>query len=318
MSGRAPGWLARAIGEGENPLAWSVPLGVVGGVAVRVHVAFLAYAVVRMVRSIPQDGAGPVFEAASLGVITMLVLVHEMGRGLMCRLARGEMGEVVLWPLGGLTVGTHGGRWRSALLTASGGPLVHAALVPVLGGVLWLLSGRSELVLVDPTSFVSSERAALGEGLFVWFLFKLHAMNLVLLVLNAAVPMPPLDAARAAHALIWRWLGELEADRVMAGVGIASGVLLALAGLLVESSALVAAAVFGVLVSAREQRRSRSLARLLDDSGPEAPAAEEGRGADDQAEVDRLLAKISESGLGSLSTAERRTLDRASAARRGR
>jgi hypothetical protein len=318
MAGRSPGWLARALGEGENPLTWSVPTGVILGIAVRVHVAFLAYAAVRMLRSIPQDGAGPVFEAASLGVIVLLVLLHEAGRVMMCRLARGEFAEIVLWPLGGLTVGSHGGRWRSALLIASGGPLIHAALAPVFGGALWLLAGRHDLILVEPTAFASAERAALGEGLLVWLVFKLHAINLVLLVLNAAVPMPPLDAARALHALIWRRRGEFEADRVMAGIGIASGVLLALAGLLVESSAVVAAAVFGVLVSVREQRRSRALVRWLDDLGPGARPADDADGADDPVELDRVLAKITRSGLGSLSAEERRALDRASAARRGR
>ncbi len=78
----------------DNPMTWSLPLVRVIGISVRVHVAFIIYALVELARGLARPhivDAGPrdfTLAALHLGCLFGIVLVHEFGHCLACRWVR--------------------------------------------------------------------------------------------------------------------------------------------------------------------------------------------------------------------------------------
>lgn len=321
-------WLRRVFGEGENPLTWAIPVYSAWGIRVRVHVLFVFIAIVEMIWSVvAPDGVGVVYAALGLTVLAALVLAHEYGHCAAARMVGGEAEEIVLWPLGGLAWCSPPDRWDAHLWTTLGGPAVNLALAPILGGALWAATGDAGMLTFNPFDVpgylgaiqTGSTLATYGVVTLAWA----YVLNWVLLAFNMAVPMLPMDAGRALHALLWRGSGELRATRVAGVVGVVAAVLLLVVGVVGEQTLLMGIALFGGLVS----WQSAHGARFVEETGFDVPAlrdepdpAEEKRrrrASEQQAEIDRILAKISATGLASLTKAERRALDRASASQRG-
>lgn len=322
--------LGRLLGDGENPLRWGVPMGRLWGVRVRVHWLFVLYALSQLIFTLPRQHAGVVFVLPMMGALFVLVLLHELGHCLACRRVGGAADEIVLWPLGGLAVCRAPHDWRSELITVLGGPLVNAALVPVFAGAIFAATGSWQAAvpgLLDPGGSVLDLESAYGS--MPWWLivlWSLHTANAVLLVFNLAVPMLPLDGGRIVQCLLWRSVGYHRALWVSVHVGLAAALGLVAAGLvLADGKVLLAIGVFGGVVCWLERRRYQFLAGV--EPGLDTPlASPHGAGAsadasvpggaeaaegDDQAEVDRILEKISRVGMGGLSGRERRVLKRA-------
>lgn len=330
IPGRRAAWFGRVFGQGENPLRWGLPLGRVLGVRVRIHWLFLLYIVAGVVFTLPRHQAGLVFELPWLGALLVLVLLHDLGHCLACRWVGGEADEVVLWPLGGLAPCRPPHNWRAELWTTLGGPLVNAALLPLLVGALFWGTGSWSVAVPNPFAL---DAARLGlqrpDGSTPWWLIGLwsfHSANILLLLLNSAVPMHPLDGGRILQCLVWRTHGYHRSRWVVAHVGLGAAVVLGAAGLaLSDGKGLLILGVFGALACWHERRRIEFLAGhdpSLDTPTAPSPlhpgnhpdAGEvggvEGSGLG-QADLDRILEKISRVGLGGLTGAERRALKRA-------
>src|SRR5207247_4385868 len=71
----------------------------------------------------------PILEYLSLFVI---VLLHEFGHALACRQVGGQAHRIVLWPLGGVAFVSPPPRPGATLWSIAAGPLVPAAIEPVL------------------------------------------------------------------------------------------------------------------------------------------------------------------------------------------
>lgn len=326
LGGRV-GRLGRVLGDGENPLRWGVPLGWWAGVRVRVHWIFILYALVQLIFTLPRHQAGVGFVLPLLGALFVLVLLHEAGRCAACRWSGGEADEVVLWPLGGLSGGGPAVGWVGAFWAGLGGLAVNLALVPVLGGAMLIATGSWRAALPNPMDFAAAVGVAESAyGSMPWWLtglLALHTANLVLAGFNL-VPMLPLDAGRVLHALVWRRSGPGRAAWVGAHAGLAAAAVLVLAGLsLADGRTLATVGVFGGVVCWMERRRVQFLAGvepgldraprapILHPAGFEVEDAEEPDAPDEQDEVDRILEKISRSGMGALTSREKRVLKRA-------
>src|SRR3954471_22938607 len=94
----------------HDPFAWSVPLGRLFGVTVRVHwlFPFVALGAVLQVafhkpypEYKPPEGAW-VDAAVLIGLLFVSVLLHEFGHCFGARAVDGDAQEILLWPLGGL------------------------------------------------------------------------------------------------------------------------------------------------------------------------------------------------------------------------
>lgn len=319
MSARhARNLLSRVFGGGENPAGWAVPLTSVGGVGIRLHVVFVAFIAVRLVQSIQTDNAGLLFQLLSFGGLLALVLLHEAGHVVAARYWRAEHDRVVLWPLGGLSHGEPTGRTAADLGVALGGVAVNLALVPVLGLLLRRVTGSWDLVFFDPLNAGDASITASADGLLAWALWSLHANNLLLLAANLLLPMPPLDCGRLVECVLSGRLGELAAARWTGTIGLAAAALTAFAGLMIDEAALVGVAIVGGFMSWQVRDRASFLASIDEQWTPppdpaDMPVSEP---PIEEPDIDRLLEKISEQGIGSLTPEERETLDRASIQKR--
>lgn len=318
--------LRRIFGDGEDPLNWALPLYRAWGISVRIHLVFVVYIIATLIWSIRPNGMGPAYMAIAMGVLFVLVLAHEYGHCIVCWRVGGEADRILLWPLGGLAYCLPPDTWKANLWTTLGGPLVNAVLWPVLGVGVYLTAAGP--LLFNPFAPAQAMTAPSYWHTALWWAYY---VNILLLGLNILVPMYPLDGGRVLQALLWRTRGYREALAASATVGLVAGVILAVVALVGDVSLLLGIAAFGLIVCWLERRRvrmleadagfagydfSRGYAGLEMDERPDPrPGRREvrrrEREAAERAEVDRILAKISCSGMDSLSRAERRVLARA-------
>jgi Zn-dependent protease len=329
----------------DNPMTWALPLGRYSGIAVRVHIFFLLFIVVMLLRSI----AGPAGEQAEITradfpivallmvVLFLVVLLHEFGHCIACRFAGGEADEILMWPLGGLAYCRPENRWKSHLVTAVGGPAVNVAICLVAGVMLGLITGQwLGVALPNPLSFDHVLYSyGLGRPLSwpVKALMVVNWLSLVLLLFNL-LPIFPLDGGRIVQALLWRRIGYVGSMRIAVRIGYIGAIGLGLWGAVIGNWLLLGIAVFGGVTCYMTHRQvqfagemmgeaSDGYAASLFDGGdpepepPSRPSLAERRAArkaqveaSEDAHVDRILAKIAETGMDSLTGKERKLLQR--------
>ncbi len=326
----------------DNPMSWSLPVGRLLGIAVRVHLIFLLFIVIELLRAgLTQTtaiGLGFMFMALTIGSLFGIVLLHEFGHCLACRRVGGEADEILMWPLGGLAFCRPPQRWQAHLVTAVGGPMVNVLICAILVPVLGLLTGQWWEVAIpnpfNPTGLISAQI----NGFTPWWLTALFLTNwlsIVLLLFNL-LPIFPLDGGRIVQALLWPRLGFARSMRVAVWTGYFGALALLIAGFVMASVMLVVIAVFGGITCYITNRQltytdevlgfesesvdySGSLAAESQSDQREAKPSRRERRAEQRMQrekaelqrIDRILEKIAASGLESLSTGEKRLLKRA-------
>ncbi|MFV2070026.1 MAG: hypothetical protein ACC645_23920, partial [Pirellulales bacterium] len=105
---------------------WSLNLGRWGGVHIRLHALFLLFAVGTLY--LCTTGSGSDRETfwlcgMALGVLLASVVLHEVGHCYATWRVGGYVDQVVLGPLGGLTVGSLPRVPQRGLISAAAGPL---------------------------------------------------------------------------------------------------------------------------------------------------------------------------------------------------
>ncbi len=156
-------------------------------------------------------------------------------------------------------------------------------------------------------------------------LWWLYYTNGVILALNTLIPAYPFDGARILQASLWPRLGYRRATETTALAGFIASALLAALGLAANQAVIALLAVLTAWACWMERRRARGEYELVSpglgaESGLESGAMRDTAVNDEeaeQAEVDRILAKIGATGMSSLTMRERRALDRATRKRRG-
>jgi stage IV sporulation protein FB len=334
----------RRIFDGENPLVWSLPLYSAWGIRVRISLIYVVWILGQLIFSMVKNNIGFPYMAIGMGALLLLVLLHEYGHCIACRAVGGSADRILLWPLGGLASCSPPGGWCADLITTIGGPAVNALLWPILAGALFLMlpaSGRSEAFLFNPFNpgpVIGGLHAGYGDTARYWTivtLWMLYYSNAALFLFNVLVPMFPMDSARIVQALIWRKMGYRTATAFVAKLGFVVAAIMLVVGL--SEPLLFALAVFGAgscwlelqrlkmtgegehpaLAGYDFERGYKGLPGAEDDRARvKATAAVRQREENDQAELDRILAKIARDGMGSLSASEKRWLQRATERRR--
>lgn len=209
---------------------WSMPIGRVGGTAIRLHFTFFLLLLWLGVAFFIEGGA-----AAAAGGIAFLILLflcvtlHEFGHILAARHFGIKTPEIVLLPIGGVSrLERIPEKPREELLMALAGPAVTLAiaisLILVLGG------------LPDPRTL--AERITV-RGLFE----QLAYANVTLLIFNL-LPAFPLDGGRVLRALLAARLGHLRGTQIAASIGKGAAIVFGLIGLMSGNVLLVLIAVF--------------------------------------------------------------------------
>ncbi len=329
----------------ESPLYWSIPCGTWYDTRVRVSVFFVVLAAIICYR-LGGLRLGLLFNA----ILLASVLLHEFGHIVAARLTHGGGNEVFIWPWGGVAAVQTAGTFQSRLLTPAAGPIVNATICAMAAWPVFH-SGFS-IKMLNPLEFPLTEQLANkplmldADVVFVLVFWT----NWILLCINL-LPVFPLDGGRMLQAaLSTRWGGETAVE-IYVRIGFVVGIVGIFAGLMVDKNYNIWLMLIGTTVlilnlqesmqlrtadgydesfmgydfsqgytSLEQGEGSRPAARRagLYQRWKEKRLAEKQRRRDEKdAEVaqqlDMLLQKVHTGGIDSLSDAERRQLDRASA-----
>lgn len=313
----------RVAGAGEDPLTWAIPVAGWRGVRFGVHVIFPIWALAECAAALP-SGLGAL-GTSLVGVLcyAAVAVMRELARAWWAARAGRDVHEVVVWPLGGLASFGAGGPGATAL-GELGGLMLTGVLVFPLAGFLWTL-GASGMDLLRAIVSPAGSLAQARDGVEAIALWLFHAC-VVMTALHALAPMAPFDAGRALDRRSHARQSPVDA----AGSSFRRGVFVAFAlftgAAVAGHERLMAVAMLGGLTTWIEYRRVMFLHRPLlhtplvedraaglrlggdihdEDPGAEAPS------------LDDILAKITRSGMTSLTAFERRVLEDETRRRRG-
>lgn len=323
-------------GFGANPMDWSLRLYHAWGIDVRVHLLFIVLVAIELITAASRGGLDFRFRLVLVVGLFIMVLLHEYGHCIAARRVGGDASRILMWPLGGLASVSHPPHWTASFWTTAGGPLVNVLLFPVFALGMFAVTRDLRAVFVNPLNLGPAYEAVAASGA-PWFLavslLALHVTNLVLLGFNVLLPMYPLDGGRLLQSLLWWKLGYRRSLLIASTVGLVAAVGLGIASFagLMGASGL-GIAMFAGFTCYNERRRAQFMpesddlfeaaaarqaaAFARDNRRADAQRRESARAAQaadkHKAEIDRILAKISASGMQSLTSAEKRTLERAS------
>ena len=326
MTGRSS-LIGAGLSGGESPLVWGVRVARLGRTDVRVHLVTVVWMAAVLLSSLPRDAIGLGYAGIGLVVWCGVVAVRGLARG-ACR--RG--GVALVWPIGAVWEDSGGdGGWVCDV-----GGLCVTAVIAVgaaiaMWGLGWLGSGGQAIPaalnpLVPGASLVDlAVRGGGGAGAVA--LWWTYAIGVVLTAVHC-VPARPTDGAR----LVERWLGRrgdgISARRRTNVAGLVGAGLIALGGVVLGSTpAIGLGLLLGVvtwwdlrLISMPEELAMGLAQPPLGGDRAEVPGLpgdeDAGKELPSQAELDRVLEKIAEGGMASLSRRELRFLKAETARRR--
>ncbi len=320
-SGRVGGDWSQVRPTLDNPMSWSVPMGRVWGIDVRVHFFLILFFLIQLGKVV-FESTSKESQSVSLGflpsVIQMtglfwLILAHEFGHCFACRRVGGEADEILMWPLGGLAQCRPPQTWRANLVTVLGGPMVNVVVFAVTAPLVGLASGEWFGTAI-PNPFTLNGLLLMQDSWWTMALYLVHWTNLALILFNL-LPMYPMDGGRMMQALLWSRIGYSRSVRLSVYVGYFFAFGMGVVGVVLANMLLVTIAVFGGIVCYTTLRQLKFTDEFMgfavEDQAYEAAIVAddpERREMADSAEVDRVLQKIAESGMKSLTRAERRLL----------
>ncbi|RME74038.1 MAG: site-2 protease family protein [Chloroflexi bacterium] len=189
-------------------MPWSIKLGRIFGIDIKMHVTFL---LILVWGAFAYGGsAGPLYGLLVTVSLFTLVLLHELGHSLAALGFGIGVRDITLLPIGGVArLERMPEKPLQELVIALAGPLVNVllavGLLPVVGG-LGLLQGEG-----------FSLRLFTQPGLLGWLMFLLSA-NVSLAVFNM-LPAFPLDGGRVFRAIMAFFTDYRQATEVAANVG---------------------------------------------------------------------------------------------------
>jgi len=343
------GALRRIFIRGDGFLSWSLPLFTVprwirplAGIHVRVHLLYILIAASELISSFQQGHVGFAFAAAMMGTLFILVLLHEFGHCLACRLVGGEADDVLMWPLGGLAFCRPPMRWKPALITTLGGPAVNVIFVPILGLVLLATGAHWDELIFNPLRPQNVvNHVYFADAYWAKWLWAAYYMNFVLLAFNMLLPMYPMDGGRAMQEILWSRIGRKRSLQIAVNVGLVAALALGVVGAVYSETRMIAIAIFGGITCYAERQRlatmedqpewafdtDKGYKGFADDPPPNAAADRKAAKAlqkrqdqvqQTQAQVDLILDKIRDHGMQSLTAREKAILKEATQRTRDR
>src|SRR5262245_52207257 len=126
----------------RDPMTWSLPLGRLFGVGIRIHIFFILVIIALIGREAYHHPNTYMWVEAIFVMVLLFfsVLLHEFGHCFGARAVDGDAQEVLLWPLGGLAYVDVPQTPRAHFITAAAGPAVNLALCLVTVAVLAMSS----------------------------------------------------------------------------------------------------------------------------------------------------------------------------------
>jgi Zn-dependent protease len=245
----------RAPGDGGAyawAVRWSLRLGSVSGIDIRVHFTF-ALLIVAFANELGQEhgSRGAIYGALAVICLFACVVLHELGHSLVAQRFGVGVREIVLLPIGGVArLLSEPKKPLHELLIALAGPLVNV----FIACGLFLGLGMSLTQLFD---FEALQREALTtpstHGLLVLLLFG----NITLAVFNM-VPALPMDGGRVLRATLSFFVGQVRATNIAAGLAQALAVALGFYALSQQAPLLVFIAFLVFMGAGQERATART------------------------------------------------------------
>ncbi|MFH1746030.1 MAG: site-2 protease family protein [Planctomycetota bacterium] len=322
-------------------LGRSFKIGRLFDITINIHILFVFWIAYRLI----SDMKDWQFQFAFLGMLFGIVLVHEFGHCFGARAVGGHADNIMLWPLGGLAYASAPMRPWPQFVTVAAGPLVNVLFCLISGAILIISTGAFGVISLNPFAGPGIDHMTAQWQFYMWLFYRL---NLILLCFNL-LPIFPMDGGQLFRTIIWPFVGLARATIIAAQLGIVGAIGLAVLGAMTQSFILIGIAIFGGMTSYQHYQAARgSLAnerflsadyvvrdkrsgpgfwarlfgrrkpkggggRPLEFPNPKPGAwqAKQDKKAQLSDEVDRILKKVSEHGIQSLSYIERQALERA-------
>lgn len=334
--------MRRIFVEGDSFFSWALPLFTVprsvpgiGGIRVRIHLLYILFIVLTLLGTLRKDALGFVYVAPMMVTLFVLVLLHEFGHCWACRKVGGEADDVLMWPLGGLASCRPPHNWRSSLITTLGGPGVNAVLMPILGAALLAAGAGWGAVVFNPFDPGSALRTSWFDAHWKSWLWSAYYTNAALLAFNVLLPMFPMDGGRIVQELLWKQIGYRRSMMIACNLGLVMAVVVGMVGVFTMASgggSLFGIALFaGITCYQQKQvlamqddepdwaeslrggasggyRNPGPAESRIPDKAYEAALKRQQKDREVQIEVDRVLDKIREQGMASLSRKEKAIL----------
>ncbi|MES1189127.1 MAG: site-2 protease family protein [Myxococcales bacterium] len=193
-------------------MRWSLRLGSVSGIDIRVHFTFALMVVLFAAQlAEPHGPRGALFGALLVLCIFGCVVLHELGHGLVAQRFGVAVREIVLLPIGGVArLLSEPKKPLHELLIALAGPLVNVAIA---GGLfLALRSGGIPAFDVEELQKQGLTTPSI-RSLLVLLLYG----NILLAAFNM-LPALPMDGGRVLRALLSFFVGQVRATNIAAGL----------------------------------------------------------------------------------------------------
>jgi stage IV sporulation protein FB len=335
---------------GRHAGSWSLTLGRLWGVPVRLHFFFLLFVVLTLAVTVHEKDL-VIPGILTLAILLASVFLHEMAHALAALRAGGRVDHIVIGPFGGLSSPRVPDEPEVHVYVALAGPLVHLSLAVISAAILSLGTDTNVVALLSPMAsaeLLGGSGWVIGVKLAFW-------LNWLLLLFNM-LPAYPFDGGPALRAALWPLLGRRTACVVTSRVAIGMAIGLCVLAFVLKEQAphplvplwvpLVMLAIF-LFFSARQDLHALDKSGLTDDlAGYRVPGEgldlldelwssddeqdavlveqrndrrrerqEQARRAQEEyedARVDDILARLHRSSLQDLSKEERAVLERAS------
>jgi Zn-dependent protease len=253
----------------RDPFFWSIPLGRVFGITVRVHLLFPVVALGLILRYAVKEGfpQGTWIDGVMLTALFFVsVLLHEFGHCFAARWVDGDATEIMMWPLGGLASVDLPHEPRAHFITAAAGPAVNLLLAGVCVFLLAFATDTAYQPWWNPLAYVlrdhngmvnmwdwqSKPQAVPVAHVWLIVLARMFWVNWTLLLLNVLLVCFPLDGGRMLQSLLWPSLGYRQATLAVIYAGFVFTVVVGLISIIYEELLVFCLAIF-IYVSCRTQ-----------------------------------------------------------------
>jgi Zn-dependent protease/CBS domain-containing protein len=209
--------------------SWSIPIGRLFGIEVRIHLTFLFLLVfVWSTEAATQDATVALRGLALVGIVFGSVVLHELGHALVARGSGIPAKGIILLPIGGITIldEAHAvpdpiNGWKRDIRIAAAGPLINLFIAGLAALVLAAAIPGFSLVtrpLLHSSALLRS---------IVWANLYLGLFNLL--------PAYPMDGGRVLRAMFSRRMDPVQATQRAIRIGNVFSILIIMIGMLLTS-----------------------------------------------------------------------------------
>lgn len=228
--------------------SWSIPLGRLFGIEIRIHLTFFFLLVfVWSTEAATQDATAALHGLALVGIVFGSVVLHELGHALVARGSGVPAKGIILLPIGGITIldEAHAipdsiNAWKRDIRIAVAGPVVN-----------FVIAGLAALILVAAVpGFSLTTRPLLHSSALlrsiVWVNVYLGLFNLL--------PAYPMDGGRVLRAIFSRRVDMVRATQRAVRIGHVFSIMFMMVGFLIVNWWLVMVGLFIFFGATLEER----------------------------------------------------------------